>query len=78
MIHNVEAIYDHGVLRPVEPLILPEGTRVQICVEAEHPAVEESNGTADYETWLAGLAGRWQGDFVRGDEGNFERREPLS
>lgn len=37
MIHNIDAIYDHGVLRPVEPLALPEGARV-------HLRVEEANG----------------------------------
>lgn len=38
MIHEVEAIYDHGALRPLTPLSLAEGTRV-------HLRVELSNGT---------------------------------
>ncbi len=75
MIHNIDAIYDHGVLRPIEPLVLPEGARV-------HLRVEEENGvrpaTADYHHWLDNLAGRWQGDFTRDNEGDFETREPLS
>lgn len=33
MIRNVDAIYDHGVLRPVEPLALPEGALVHLRVE---------------------------------------------
>jgi predicted DNA-binding antitoxin AbrB/MazE fold protein len=32
MLH-IEAIYDHGVLRPVEPLSLPEGARVQLRLD---------------------------------------------
>jgi predicted DNA-binding antitoxin AbrB/MazE fold protein len=35
MIHNIDAIYDHGVFRPVEPLTLPEGARVHLRVEEE-------------------------------------------
>jgi predicted DNA-binding antitoxin AbrB/MazE fold protein len=37
MIHNIDAIYDHGVFRPVEPLALPEGIMVRL-------RVEETNG----------------------------------
>ncbi|MEX0613542.1 MAG: antitoxin family protein [Pirellulales bacterium] len=78
MIH-IEAIYDHGVFRPVEPLALPDGTRVHLRVEEENGALTEAaNDRADYRTWLDNLAGRWQGEFVRGDEGDFEAREPMS
>lgn len=79
MIHNINAIYDHGVFRPIEPLALPEGARVHLRVEEENgrPA-EASKEVTDYEAWLDGLAGRWQGEFVRGGEGDFETREPLS
>ena len=56
------------------PLGLNDANRsVQVIIE---PAAKETNGVTDYETWLDGLAGRRQGDFVRGDEGNFETREP--
>lgn len=33
MVHIVDAIYDQGVLRPVAPLALPQGARVQLRVE---------------------------------------------
>lgn len=79
MIHNVEAIYDQGVFRPVQPLALPEGTRVHLRVEEENGTSDESStGVATYHTWLTDLAGSWQGNFVRGKEGDFETREPLS
>ena len=32
MIRNVEAIYEHGVLRPLEPLALAESQRVQLTI----------------------------------------------
>jgi predicted DNA-binding antitoxin AbrB/MazE fold protein len=35
MIHDVDAIYDQGVFRPLEPLVLPEGTRVHLRIEQE-------------------------------------------
>ena len=31
MIHNIEAIYDHGVFRPIEPLALPESRTGCAC-----------------------------------------------
>lgn len=50
MTHDVDAIYQQGVFRPVGPLVLPEGTRVHLRVEAEqaveiaaqHAAIVES------------------------------------
>ncbi len=52
MIHNNDAIYDHGVFRPVEPLALPEGARVHLRVEDENgwPA-EASEKVSDYAAW---------------------------
>lgn len=38
MHHHVEAIYDHGVFRPIEPLALPEGARVRLRVDEENGA----------------------------------------
>jgi predicted DNA-binding antitoxin AbrB/MazE fold protein len=32
MTTSIEAIYEQGVLRPLEPLALPEGTKVAILV----------------------------------------------
>lgn len=35
MPHDIDAIYDQGVFRPLEPLVLPQGTRVHLHVEPE-------------------------------------------
>ena len=35
MTHDVDAIYDQGVFRPLIPLVLPDGTRVHLRVEQE-------------------------------------------
>jgi predicted DNA-binding antitoxin AbrB/MazE fold protein len=38
----IKAIYEHGVLRPLEPLGLPENARVDVTIETS--ASEELNG----------------------------------
>jgi hypothetical protein len=38
MTHDVDAIYDQGVFRPLAPLVLPNGTRVHLHVEEESSA----------------------------------------
>lgn len=78
MIHNIDAIYDHGVFRPIEPLALPEGAREHLRVEEENGTPAKSSEAAEYRAWLDGLSGRWQGDFARESEGDFESREPMS
>jgi predicted DNA-binding antitoxin AbrB/MazE fold protein len=35
MVRHVDAIFSQGAFRPVEPLALPEGTRVHLSVEDE-------------------------------------------
>lgn len=38
MTFTVEAVYEHGVLRPKEPLVLVEGTEVRLIVT---PVIED-------------------------------------
>jgi predicted DNA-binding antitoxin AbrB/MazE fold protein len=38
MVRQVDAIFSHGAFRPLEPLALPEGTRVHLSVEEETTA----------------------------------------
>ena len=35
MVRQIDAIFSHGAFRPLEPLALPEGTRVHLHVEVE-------------------------------------------
>jgi predicted DNA-binding antitoxin AbrB/MazE fold protein len=42
MVRHVDAIFIHGAFRPLQPLTMPDGTRVHLSVEEE--GVEE--GTA--------------------------------
>jgi predicted DNA-binding antitoxin AbrB/MazE fold protein len=40
MVRHIDAIFSHGTFRPLEPLALPEGTRVHLSV------VEEEEGAS--------------------------------
>jgi predicted DNA-binding antitoxin AbrB/MazE fold protein len=73
MIHNIDANYDHGVLRPIEPLALPEGARVHLRVEE---VISSPTKSSAYKAWLESVAGRWQGEFVGGSEG-IETSAPI-
>lgn len=42
MIQSVRAIYEKGVLRPLESLRLEENAEVRVTVEIETPSVPES------------------------------------
>jgi predicted DNA-binding antitoxin AbrB/MazE fold protein len=35
MVRHIDAIFSQGAFRPLEPLALPEGTRVHLSVEEE-------------------------------------------
>jgi predicted DNA-binding antitoxin AbrB/MazE fold protein len=38
MVRHVDAIFSQGTFRPLEPIALPEGTRVHLSVEEEASA----------------------------------------
>ncbi len=46
MITAIEAIYEDGLLRPLQPLLLPDRTRVRISLET-------ANDDAERSAWLA-------------------------
>ena len=48
----VEAIYEHGLLRPLEPLALPEHTRVRISAETRDTDPERAAWLAESERRL--------------------------
>ena len=49
MIHNIDAIYDQGVFRPVAPLALPEGARVHLRIEEDNRTEESQAKQAEGE-----------------------------
>ena len=58
MIRQLEAVFEHGVLRPLEPLTLPEHQHVRLTLE-EKPArlswksTEPVNERREQMQWLA-------------------------
>lgn len=46
MIHDFDAIYDHGVFRPLEPLVLPDGVRVHLRIDEQNCDREKSQPAA--------------------------------
>jgi predicted DNA-binding antitoxin AbrB/MazE fold protein len=49
---TVEAVYENGVLKPVQPLPLKEHERVRVTVQVEQSVARESAGML-----------RWRGDW---------------
>jgi predicted DNA-binding antitoxin AbrB/MazE fold protein len=55
---TVEAVYEDGVLRPIEPLPFAEHEKVRVSVE---PAVSRARRTAGLMQWTGSMA---DADFV--------------
>jgi hypothetical protein len=64
-----------GVLRVAVPIGLHDAEReVNVTIEPIDGRTEEQT---EYVSWLDGIAGKWQGDFERLPELDFEERDPL-
>jgi predicted DNA-binding antitoxin AbrB/MazE fold protein len=47
MIHNIDAVFDNGVFRPIEPLALPNGARVHLRVEDQSASQQSEDDQAE-------------------------------
>ena len=47
MVYDIEAVFDNGVFRPIEPLALPEGAQVHLRIEQRQLASQATNQTFD-------------------------------
>ena len=66
MTKEVEAIYEHGMIRPLQPLELPEGARLDlIVITHEQP---ETNGKAKILAEIAALPLEGSSDTFAGSE----------
>jgi hypothetical protein len=64
-----------GVVRIAVPVGASEVDReVQITIEPLPPPREDH---AEYVAWLEHSAGRWQGEFERMPQGDFEQRDSF-
>ena len=69
MSRQLEAVYEHGVLRPLEPLILPEHQRVRLTLEEQPSSLswestEPVNERREELQWLAKESGEYAGEWV--------------
>lgn len=46
---TIEAFFDHGVFRPVTPIEVPEGTRVEIVIDAPSAPISSAAERAAIE-----------------------------
>jgi predicted DNA-binding antitoxin AbrB/MazE fold protein len=77
MIRQLDAVYEHGVLRPLEPLALPENHLVRLTLEdqasPQNVAVVDVpvNHRREEFQWLAQESGRYAGQWVALDGGRL-------
>ena len=64
-----------GVLHLALPMGIEEANKeVQVTVESALPA---SLSHDEWQKLILSTAGKWQGEFERPDQGEYEEREPL-
>ena len=66
---QLEAVYEHGILRPLEPLVLAEHQHVRLTIEERTaPVIGESAGPVNERReelqWLATESGPYAGEWV--------------
>jgi hypothetical protein len=66
----------NGILQLALPVGLADADReVQITVEPVDPAPLHPD---EWRRWVMETAGKWEGEFERPEQGEYERRESLS
>ena len=79
MTKEIEAIYEHGIIRPIEPLELPEGTRLDVIVITRDKPLPNGNA-ADILADIAALPLEGASDSFAGREHDsiLYPKKPLS
>jgi len=54
MTKEIEAVYEHGIIRPLAPLELPEGARLDVIV-ITHEQLETNGNAAEVLAEIAAL-----------------------
>ncbi len=64
-----------GILHLALPVGIEDAnTEVQVTVE---PVPSAAMSQEEWERLVLSTAGRWEGEFQRPEQGDYERREPL-
>ena len=67
MTKEIEAVYEQGVIRPLQPLDLPEGARLDVIV-ITHEHTKTNGNTAEILAEIAALPLESGGDAFSGRE----------
>ena len=77
----IDAVYEHGLFRPIVPIDLPEQTRVRIELAGGNPDIDETAYdaffTAANRMRLADLMARWRQSRDVGTPFSAAEREEL-
>ena len=64
MTREIEAIYEDGVLKPVEPLQLAEKQRVTVTISEPPKPVEHPNARKAETVWIGKNAHLYKGEWI--------------
>ena len=67
MTKEIEAVYEHGLIRPLQPLELPEGARLDLIV-ITHEQSNSNGNTAEILAEIAALPQEGANDDFGGRE----------
>ena len=67
MTKEIEAVYEHGIIRPLNPLELPEGTRLDLIV-ITHEQPKTNDNSAEILAEIAALPLEGSNDAFSGRE----------
>ena len=65
-----------GVLAVEVPLGKAEANR-EVTVTIEPVSTKPAMTQEEWSAWVLSMAGTWQGDFERPEQGEYEQRDPL-
>ncbi len=74
MLLEAEAVYEDGVLKFDRPLPLDEHAHVTVRIEPRVSRISREQ----WQAMVLSTAGKWEGEFERPEQGDYEQREPLS
>lgn len=74
MNHNIPAVYDSGVFRPLEPVNWPDGTRAEVTLVSPGGSVDQPEGWPP--NYFEQTSGSFAGEQIeRPPQGELARRD---